>query len=335
MSVQLIQKECLMMKYKYQSVFRDIFTLFVEEKRNLGYNYESEEYRLKLLDELIIRESITETILTKDLIDKYIVVRPFEKKINAVNRVQVVRELAKYMVRKGYDAYIFPPLPRGSYTREFISYIFNDDEIRTLFTVVDEWSTAPSLDGQYYIQRNKYPIILRILYSTGMRISEVLSLKLKDIDFENKTFTILKAKNHSERIIPVHENIIRILKDYISKENIYMCDEYIFKGKNKYSHIDKSTVNYFFQKFLIMANIPHPKDGPRIHSFRHTFCVHRLKLWIAEGKNINALFPYLCAYMGHADTRSTEYYLRLTADLYPDIIVKTEKHFFGEDNCEK
>lgn len=323
-----------MMKYKYQSIFKDILNSFVEEKHHLGYDYESQEYKLKTLDELIIKEGMNELILTKDLVDKYIAVRSFEKKINAVNRVQAVRELAKYMVRKGYDAYILPPLPRGSYNREFTPYIFSDDEIRRLFTAVDEWSCAPSLDGQYYTQRKKYPIILRILYSTGMRISEVLSLKLKDIDFENRTFTILKAKNHSERIIPVHKNILKVLKDYICEKEIYLSEEYIFKGKNRDSHIDKSTVDYFFQQFLKMAEIPHPKDGPRIHSFRHTFCVHRLKLWVMEGRDINALFPYLCAYMGHADTRSTEYYLRLTADLYPDIIVKTEKYFFGEDNYE-
>lgn len=334
MNVQSIQKECLAMKYKFQSVFKDILNSFIEEKRSLGYVYETEEYKLKQLDELIIKENIIEIILTKELVDKYIAVRSFEKKINAVNRVQTVRELAKYMVRKGYDAYILPPLPRGSYNREFTPYVFNDDEIRRIFTAVDEWSCAPSLDGQYYTQRKKYPIILRILYSTGMRINEVLSLKLKDIDFENGTFTILKAKNYSERIIPVHKNILKTLKDYICEEEIYISEKYIFKGKNKDSHIDKKTVACFFQKFLKMAEIPHPKDGPRIHSFRHTFCVHRLKLWVMEGRDINALFPYLCAYMGHADTRSTEYYLRLTADLYPDIVIKTEKHFFGEDNYE-
>lgn len=322
------------MKYKYSSIFKEVFNSFIEEKHNIGFGYEAQEYRLKQLDELIIKEELTEIKLTKELVNKFIVIKSFEKKINVVNRVQVVRELAKYMNRKGYEAYILPPLPRGSYNREFTPYIFSDDEIKRIFKAVDEWSVSPSLDGQYYEQRKKYPVILRILYSTGMRINEVLSLKAKDIDFESMTFTILKAKNHSERIIPVHSNILNILKEYIRDNKIYLADEYIFKGKDKYSHLDKRTVDGFFQKFLKLADIPHPKDGPRIHSFRHTFCVHRLKLWVIEGRNINALFPYLCAYMGHADTRSTEYYLRLTADLYPDIIVKSEKYFFGEDNNE-
>lgn len=323
-----------MMNYKYKSIFKTVFHSFIEEKRNLGFIYETEEYKLKQLDELIIKEEVTEMRLTKDLIETFIAIRPYEKKITAVNRVQVARELAKYMVRNGYEAYILPPLPRGSYNREFTPYIFRDDEIKRLFMAVDNWSESLSLDGQYYKQRKKYPIILRILYSTGMRINEVLSLKVKDINFRDETFTILKAKNHSERIIPIHKNILNILKEYIHDNGIYLADEFVFKGKDKYSHLDKSTVDCFFQKFLSLANIPHPKDGPRIHSFRHTFCVHRLKLWIMEGRDINALFPYLCAYMGHADTRSTEYYLRLTADLYPDIVVKSEKYFYGDNHDE-
>jgi hypothetical protein len=49
-----------------------------------------------------------------------------------------------------------------------------------------------------------------------------------------------------------------------------------------------------------------------------------MKNWVLSGKDIHNLQPYLMAYMGHADFRGTEYYLRLTADLYPDIVEKCE-----------
>src|SRR5699024_924415 len=93
--------------------------------------------------------------------------------------------------------------------------------------------------------------------------------------------------------------------------------------------ITTRTVYGIFRKILHIACIPHggKGKGPTVHSFRHTFCVHRLRDWVICGRNISALFPYLCAYMGHADTRCTEYYLRLTAELYPDIVIKSEKYF--------
>jgi hypothetical protein len=55
--------------------------------------------------------------------------------------------------------------------------------------------------------------------------------------------------------------------------------------------------------------------------------VHILKKWVLEKKDINSLLPYLSVYLGHEDIRGTQHYLRLTADLYPDLISKIE------DNC--
>ena len=60
---------------------------------------------------------------------------------------------------------------------------------------------------------------------------------------------------------------------------------------------------------------------------RHVFAVYCLKKWVLSGEELTNLMPYLAAYMGHTDFRGTQYYLRLTADLYPDIIQKTEALF--------
>ena len=118
------------------------------------------------------------------------------------------------------------------------------------------------------------------------------------------------------------------------KTSLFLMDIYL-KVKMKMSIWIKVRLISFFLKFLRLAGIPHPQGGPRVHSFRHTFCVHRLKIWVLDKKDITALFPYLCAYMGHKDTRCTEYYLRLTADLYPDIIHKTETYFYDGDQDVK
>lgn len=122
--------------------------------------------------------------------------------------------------------------------------------------------------------------------------------------------------------------IFKYLKDYITKKCIFDNEQYIFTNRD-HLPITTRTVYGIFRKILHIACIPHggKGKGPTVHSFRHTFCVHRLRDWVICGRNISALFPYLCAYMGHADTRCTEYYLRLTAELYPDIVIKSEKYF--------
>jgi integrase len=88
--------------------------------------------------------------------------------------------------------------------------------------------------------------------------------------------------------------------------------------------LDRSTAYMRFREYLWSAKIHHSAHGPRVHDLRHTYCVHCLKRWVLEGKDLTNLLPYLSAYLGHADFRGTQYYLRLTADLYPDIIQKTE-----------
>ncbi|EGW36051.1 integrase family protein [Desulfosporosinus sp. OT] len=58
-----------------------------------------------------------------------------------------------------------------------------------------------------------------------------------------------------------------------------------------------------------------------------TFVVCCLKKWVLSGEELMTVIPYLAAYMGHTDFRGTQYYLRLTADLYPDLISRTEAEF--------
>ena len=91
--------------------------------------------------------------------------------------------------------------------------------------------------------------------------------------------------------------------------------------------MDCSTTYNHFRDYLLMADIPHTGNGPRIHDFRHGLAVACLKKWSLAGEDLTNLLPYLAAYMGHSDFRATQYYLRLTAELYPEIVRMTETVF--------
>ena len=64
--------------------------------------------------------------------------------------------------------------------------------------------------------------------------------------------------------------------------------------------------------------------GPRIHDFRHSYAVHCLKKWVEQEKDLTAYLPVLKTYLGHDSFAETAYYLRLTADVFPDITLKLE-----------
>lgn len=199
------------MKYEYSSILKNEITGLIAEKRTLGFKYEKDEKNLRRLDKLAIKMQIAEPTITKELAEEFIKTGPNEKPITSTHRVGTIRVLAKYMIRHGMEAYMIPPLPVGSYKRSFVPHIFTEYELRKIFETADNYATAQSLDGQVYPQRKKYHVILRILYSTGMRIGEVLSMRLKDLDFKKNTITILLAKNQSERIIPIHKNTATLI----------------------------------------------------------------------------------------------------------------------------
>ena len=58
---------------------------------------------------------------------------------------------------------------------------------------------------------------------------------------------------------------------------------------------------------------------PRLYDFRHTFATHRLYRWMCEGKDLNAMLPYLSAYMGHAELSDTHYYIHLIPGLLEEM----------------
>ena len=91
--------------------------------------------------------------------------------------------------------------------------------------------------------------------------------------------------------------------------------------------ISQSTVYVRFRGYLADAGIPHFTGGPHPHSLRHGFAVANLRRWAAEGADLAVMLPYLACYMGHADLRGTQYYLRLTADAYPEVMAKAQVRF--------
>ena len=74
-----------------------------------------------------------------------------------------------------------------------------------------------------------------------------------------------------------------------------------------------------FRRYLEKAGIPHTGKGPRIHDFRHTFCVNLLRRWIEEGKDLMSYMPYMKTILGHESFDETAYYLKLTSDLFPHL----------------
>lgn len=115
--------------------------------------------------------------------------------------------------------------------------------------------------------------------------------------------------------------------NYISKFHIYLNNNaYLFNHKDEKPY-SRFSIYYQFRVFLKKCEIEHTGDGPRLHDFRHTFCVHCLKKWTLQDKDLMVYLPVLKTFLGHESFKETAYYLKLTADVFPNITEKIEESY--------
>ena len=150
--------------------------------------------------------------------------------------------------------------------------------------------------------RNK--AMLELLYGTGLRISEMLDLKLTDVDFENCVVRCF-GKGSKERIVPIGEYIIDSLTNYLNNgRNLLLnkkkVSDYLFLNKNG-DRISR------FSFFKIIKNLLREKDIKKDvspHSLRHSFATHMLE----NGADLRSIQELL----GHSDIATTRIYTHIT-----------------------
>ncbi len=142
--------------------------------------------------------------------------------------------------------------------------------------------------------RNK--LMVELLYSTGMRRSELINLKVTDLDLTNGTIKVL-GKRNKERYLPLIKSVRKSVNDYIPiRAGIGPKEPFIFltlKGKKTYDTLVYRTINNYFSK--VSSKV---KKSP--HIIRHSFATHLLN----EGADLNAIKELL----GHSSLASTQIY---------------------------
>ena len=91
--------------------------------------------------------------------------------------------------------------------------------------------------------------------------------------------------------------------------------------------ISPNTIYGKFSVYLKVVGISHggKGQGPRLHDLRHTFAVHVLQKWVTGGNDLTAMLPMLSTYMGHKSVSATSRYLRLTAEVYTELLSTIEE----------
>lgn len=321
---RLIQRRysCMNDNYVWKSNIGVYLKDFLAFMRLSGYKYKVPERWLKQFDQYCIEKGVQKSELQKDIVEDFCYGDGYESVATRQDRLCLMRKLAEYMKKSGCNVYI-PSVQKKSFSHpKHEPYIFRENELCNIFSQIDNWEQPHQ---SHTNRRLVDPLLFRMIYGCGLRVMEALCLTIKDVDIKEGILRIKQAKNGKDRFVPMADSLIRRCREYIkTMHHSSQLDSYFFPGFHS-GHYVECTIYRRFRQYLWKAGISHSGKGPRIHDLRHTYCVHRLKKWVLGGKDLTNLMPYLSVYLGHSDFRGTEYYLRLTADLYPNIISQLEK----------
>ncbi|MCA1693368.1 MAG: tyrosine-type recombinase/integrase [Actinobacteria bacterium] len=300
----------------------ELIETLVAARRAGGFRYERQARVLAQFAEHCSREGYADGSIIQEAVEGFLYGRHL--KASTIRREEIiVRDLAEHARQFGWRAWAPPTLTRLKTRHRPPPYVFSDEEIRRLFHAIDtqplsEMSNRALVD----------PVLFRVLYATGLRISEALNLQLHDFDAARGTLEVREGKNRENRIVPITRRLAVTLKAYVAAAHPDPEPSHrLFHTGDPASPADQSTIYNRLRRYLADADIPHFPGGPHIHSLRHGFAVTNLRRWAADGSDLAVMLPYLSACMGHADLRETQYYLQLTADAYPEVAAIVQARF--------
>jgi integrase len=301
--------------------FKPCIEGLIEQKKSIGYPYDSSAQILKAFSVFCMNNYPNETILTKEIAMHWAERRQDENVNGLVRRITPVRQLAKYMNGIGIDAYIIPQGIPGKQTR-YVPHIFTDQELWAFFAEIDQCAVSPYSPARHLV----IPVFFRVLYCCGLRLSEARLLKVEDVDLETGKLTIRQSKGNKDRNVMLSEEVLNLCRIYHAKVSRIFPDRVGFFPNQCREFYNDNVVDRWFHLFWDKTGITNISGNPpRVRDFRHTFAVKRLNLWVQEGKDLNAYLPYLSMYLGHAHLTETDYYLHFVPEFFPLFKEKTRE----------
>ena len=208
----------------------------------------------------------------------------------SVNRkISTLKSYFKFLIREGVileNPMIKLVAPKS---KKRLPVFIEEEQISSLLNEVQ-------FEDGFTGERNK--LIIELFYVTGIRLSELINIKILDVNFQSQVIKVL-GKRNKERLIPLSSNVLEELKSFIDK---YQIDYFLFAnedGKKLYTKLVYRIVNKYIGKISSVN-----KRSP--HILRHTFATHMLN----NGADINAIKELL----GHANLSATQVYTHNTIE---------------------
>lgn len=254
-----------------------------------SYTTDLKQFTSFLCDEFQIIDNIVEV---RFQIIRTWIASLLEKGISprSVNRkISTLKSYFKFLIREG--VILENPMVKlvAPKSKKRLPIFIEEEQIASLLNEVQ-------FEDGFTGERNK--LIIELFYVTGIRLSELINIKILDVNFQSQVIKVL-GKRNKERLIPLSSNVLEELKSFIDK---YQIDYFLFAnedGKKLYTKLVYRIVNKYIGKISSVN-----KRSP--HILRHTFATHMLN----NGADINAIKELL----GHVNLSATQVYTHNTIE---------------------
>jgi site-specific recombinase XerD len=155
------------------------------------------------------------------------------------------------------------------------------------------------------VRNAKHKLILALMYSSGLRVSEVVDLKVCDLDLESRLLTVRQSKGNKDRTTVISDKMIDVLRKYLASKDggdlVFESDFGPSTSLGTGSGLTTRTVQSIFHEALKKTRI---KKDATCHSLRHSFATHLLE----NGTDIR----YIQELLGHNSVQTTQIYTKVT-----------------------
>jgi site-specific recombinase XerD len=256
---------------------------FIEQLKLKAYSASTlKTYRNEFLQLLQILKNKPVDTLTTDDLRRYLIYC-FEKLHLSENTLHSRINAIKFYFEQvlGKEKFFWEiPRPKKPFQ---LPKLLNEEEIENLFKVINN---------------KKHKAMLFTVYSAGLRVSEIINIKLKDIDSSRMQILIERAKGKKDRYVNLSPVLLDVLRSYVKS---YKPKFYLFESEATGLAYPARTIQQIFSNAKHKAGI---KKDVGIHSLRHSFATHLLE----KGTDIR----YIKDLLGHFDIRTTERYLHVS-----------------------
>jgi len=260
--------------------------------------------------------------LTQEMIDWWCVKRNTEKTNSHRSRTYPIISFLRYAEQRKWIDLKVPKVPRAT-PSDYIPHAFNDKELKNFFKACDEIKDGAPI--QIKLHKIQVPVFFRLLYSSGLRTTEVRLLRKKDVNLQNGVINIRYTKGYNEHRIVLHDTMRALLVRYDKAISKLIPDHKIFFP----NHADKCHLNIWvslqFNKFWYKYN-----DAKTVaYSLRHNYAIENINKWTNRGFEVHDKLVALSKSLGHSNLTNTMYYYSMVPKL-ADIIENLSGESYNE-----